>query len=851
MAPSEEAPRPPPSHESLEAERERHRRKLAQWREMGFDVSALEVLLETDIERFRQRRLEMLREQIHPPHPSGAPSPAAAPIIAHPEPTPAAAGAPASSHLPESRPPRPPSAGPVPVHIHREPNPEARRAPHVSEIRYPPARRRGRGRASAPAPRTPIRSIGVVRVGEGRPGVAGAPPEEPPPSVERGPEAAPAAPGDEFERGPGAGEGAGRAEGSVAKVRKVRKVRRTKRPEEARRPSHRPPGPSRKWDLTASASIAVVVVLVLAGVGYVLTHPPEAVTARLSHPESVSAGEEALFDASNSSSTVGSVVWYTWSFGDGGTAAGKSRAVTHSYGAPGTYLVELVVKSDRGKSSAPAKSRITVKPLSVTVPEMRLDDRAYYNVSGAASLTNNDTYLYTIQLPSGAVHVTSVSLEFSGELDQWVWEVTTREDGFKTAHRALHVYSKESLRLDGNATTTSAGTYRIGGNLSYDEDAYSDPASGGVFLVEARARTSLSLSVISLPGSSLESSDSIRSYPGVGGVQEQFQAEKIYRGRRLSQDSPSSLNGSLAAGGAVYSWSFIDVRSVGGRPSLGLHVTMDAASMRKLGLSEFFMDIWLSAGASLPTRSHLHVAGRSGDAFFSSDHISEMREFLRGSGEIDSTPQSFDPSPLPSELFAPFSDVPQAGSGFSSLRFSPAQAVEEARARSPDFNQFLSSNPQAYAVSCKYIEGGLGPQSASWNITFAWPGATTGHYINVTRTALGEYYLKSDWTTSLPTLTTDESSLQMSLTMSSAEALMKSDNETAQRLFKNGSLDFPSVSLSLRADHTYPSLNLVSMYASGERASYAVLVEREGCASAFSMDTGQMLYFYTHSDGLS
>src|SRR5512136_1898419 len=53
--------------ESIEAEKARYRQKLADWRAMGFDVSALEVLLETDFEKFKEKRFELMRRQIHGP----------------------------------------------------------------------------------------------------------------------------------------------------------------------------------------------------------------------------------------------------------------------------------------------------------------------------------------------------------------------------------------------------------------------------------------------------------------------------------------------------------------------------------------------------------------------------------------------------------------------------------------------------------------------------------------------------------------------------------------------------------------------------------------------------------------
>ena len=131
--------------ESIEAEKARYRQKLADWRAMGFDVSALEVLLETDFEKFKERRFELMRSQIH-----GAPAGAPAPQPAAPHPAPAAPP-------PAARePPPPPAAARRPgLHSHfvqRLPGapapapvePSRPEHPH-SEMRYPAARRRATG----------------------------------------------------------------------------------------------------------------------------------------------------------------------------------------------------------------------------------------------------------------------------------------------------------------------------------------------------------------------------------------------------------------------------------------------------------------------------------------------------------------------------------------------------------------------------------------------------------------------------------------------------------------------------------------------------------------------------------
>jgi PKD repeat protein len=63
-------------------------------------------------------------------------------------------------------------------------------------------------------------------------------------------------------------------------------------------------------------------------------------------------------DATSSFDPDGEIVSRRWVPGDGAVLFGKK--VSHTYAAPGTYTIKLVVKDDRGATA--------VKKKSVTVP---------------------------------------------------------------------------------------------------------------------------------------------------------------------------------------------------------------------------------------------------------------------------------------------------------------------------------------------------------------------------------------------------------------------------------------------------------------------------------------------------
>ncbi len=61
-------------------------------------------------------------------------------------------------------------------------------------------------------------------------------------------------------------------------------------------------------------------------------------------------GQACTFDAAGSTDPDGTVVGYSWSFGDGATATGAQAE--HGYATPGTYQVELTVTDDDGATAS-------------------------------------------------------------------------------------------------------------------------------------------------------------------------------------------------------------------------------------------------------------------------------------------------------------------------------------------------------------------------------------------------------------------------------------------------------------------------------------------------------------------
>ncbi|MEM2878241.1 MAG: PKD domain-containing protein [Candidatus Hadarchaeales archaeon] len=131
--------------------------------------------------------------------------------------------------------------------------------------------------------------------------------------------------------------------------------------------------------------------------------PPE---ARISGPSTAMVGEEVFFSGENSNDEDGSIVGYSWNFGDGTTGSG--REVTHTYSAPGSYSVVLTVIDNSGLMDNAIK-RITISSLpTYSVEDMFIPSGwmgvigdIQYDPSSTDNPHSGDTCIKIVYTPSG------------------------------------------------------------------------------------------------------------------------------------------------------------------------------------------------------------------------------------------------------------------------------------------------------------------------------------------------------------------------------------------------------------------------------------------------------------------
>lgn len=163
----------------------------------------------------------------------------------------------------------------------------------------------------------------------------------------------------------------------------------------------------------------------------------------------------ANFDGTGSSDADGTVVGYSWDFGDSETGSGATPS--HVYGSAGTYTVKLTVTDNAGATNSSSQ------PVQVVAPPV--------NVKPVASFTSDVNGL--------TANLTSTSTDSDGEIVSYEWNFGDGQTG--TEASVAHKYAAA-----GSYTVRLTVTDDDGGSTSVTKSVtVSAPAAGNVAPIAA------------------------------------------------------------------------------------------------------------------------------------------------------------------------------------------------------------------------------------------------------------------------------------------------------------------------------------------------------------------------------
>jgi PKD repeat protein len=159
------------------------------------------------------------------------------------------------------------------------------------------------------------------------------------------------------------------------------------------------------------------------------------------------------FDASTSADPDGSIISYTWNFGDG--ASGSRVTTSHTYDTPGTFTITLTVTDDKGKTGFATQTIYVNEPAETPNPDPEPTPPDSGNAIPTASFTAS---------PSSGTAPLSVSFNASssydpdGSITSYAWSFGDGATG--SGVTTSHIY-----------TTTNNRTYTITLTITDDDGA--------------------------------------------------------------------------------------------------------------------------------------------------------------------------------------------------------------------------------------------------------------------------------------------------------------------------------------------------------------------------------------------
>jgi PKD repeat protein len=244
---------------------------------------------------------------------------------------------------------------------------------------------------------------------------------------------------------------------------------------------------------------------------------------------SAATGLAVSTDATASTDPDGTVAAYAWTFGDGGTATGRTAA--HTYAAAGTYTVTLTVTDDKGATGTSTGS-VTVAPIPNAAPTASFTTSAKalsVSTDGRASTDSDGTVTaYAWDFGDGGTATGSTAAHDYAVGGTYTVTLTVTDDKGATATRtstvtvtAPPVVTAAVKDGFGRSVTGGWGTAEVGGTWARTGSASQYAVTGGVgtqFLGAAGYNTSMALTGVSTTDADLRTSVSLDKAATGGGT---------------------------------------------------------------------------------------------------------------------------------------------------------------------------------------------------------------------------------------------------------------------------------------------------------------------------------------------
>ncbi|WP_243302421.1 PKD domain-containing protein [Geothrix oryzisoli] len=155
----------------------------------------------------------------------------------------------------------------------------------------------------------------------------------------------------------------------------------------------------------------------------------------------------------------GSAMTYSWSFGDGATAA-VLGPISHTYAAAGTYAATFTATSNQGKSASATRT-ITVNPASYTLTASA-GSGGSISPSGAVTVANGGSQTFTIT-PSAGYAISSVTVDGvnQGALGSYTFSNVLASHTIAAAFAASSGSSLKETFDTGTKTAYATGTVTL------------------------------------------------------------------------------------------------------------------------------------------------------------------------------------------------------------------------------------------------------------------------------------------------------------------------------------------------------------------------------------------------------